>query len=138
MRTARVGLQVSFVLLASGCATDPAFGGPLPVRNGHPAQLLVMHMPAASAAVLPAGEHEERLSAAYTSLFLSGAANGNSFVMDGEYLRLRPALRVGLGSGLEAGIAVPFAHVSGGFLDAFVIGYHRTFGFPDQNRDTVA
>lgn len=118
-----------------GCASQPEHHGPLPVRNQHPAQLTVLHMPPAATAVLPRGEVAARADLAYTSLFLGGAAAGNSFRMDGEYLRAATTLRLGLGSQTELSLELPVAHTSGGFLDSFVIGYHDWFGLPDQNRD---
>ncbi|MCA8964615.1 MAG: DUF3187 family protein [Planctomycetes bacterium] len=121
---------------AAGCTTPTAFAGPLPVRNQHPAQLLVQSMPPRRAAVQEAGAVAARGEAAYTNLFLFGNHNGDQFVMDGEYLRAALAADVGLGGGFEFGIEVPVAHTSGGFLDDFVIGYHDLFGFPDQARST--
>jgi hypothetical protein len=127
----------SFALLtlaaANGCAA-PVHGGPLPVRNQHPAQLTVLHLDPAAPTVLAAGAVRTRFDAAYTSLFLIGADPGRAFVMDGEYLRTATRLQVGLGSDLELGAELPFAHTSGGFLDSFIIDYHDLFGFPDQNR----
>jgi hypothetical protein len=123
----------------AGCATHPERHGPLPVRNQHPAQLTVMHLPPASTEVLPAGNMAARADAAYSSLFLSGSAAGgaNSFRMDGEYLRAATQLRVGLGGGAELAVELPVAHASGGFLDSFLIDYHKLFGFPDQGRSQV-
>jgi len=109
----------------------------MPVRNQHPAQLTVLHMQPARAAVLGAGAVEARLDAAYTSLWLSGQGTGRSWLMDGEYLRAGPSARIGLGRGLQLGIELPFAHTSGGFLDDFVIDYHDSFGLPDQGRDVA-
>jgi Protein of unknown function (DUF3187) len=122
---------------AAACTTNPAAGGPLPVRNQHPAQLTVLHQAPASARVLAAGRAAARVDAAYTSLFLRGSRGGDSFTMDGEYLRVANRLRAGLGAGLELGLELPVAHASGGFLDSFLIDYHEWFGFPDQNRSTT-
>lgn len=121
-------------VLAGGCVQQAAFGGPMPVRNQHPAQLLVQHLPATSAAVLRAGELQARADAAYSSLFLNGSGGGNALTLDGEYLRLAAAARIGLGGKLELGVELPVAHTSGGFLDHFVIGWHDFWGFPDQDR----
>jgi hypothetical protein len=104
------------------------------VRNQHPAQQTVLHMAPASPEVLAAGRVAVRSDAAYSSLFLIGQSIARSFVMDGEYLRVTQRLRVGLGQNLEAELQLPFAHTSGGFLDAFIIDYHDWFGFPDQAR----
>lgn len=124
--------------VVAACVATPALQGPLPVRNQHPAQLTVQHMDPASAHVLPAGSAAARLDSAYTSLFLSGTDGSNQFRMDGEYLRVAPRMRVGLGANFEFGLELPVAHTSGGWIDSFVIGYHDTLGLPDQNRQTVA
>ena len=73
--------------LAAACAAPEDFGGPLPLRNQHPAQLLVQHLPPRSAAVLGADTISLRTDAAYTSLFLFGSNAAGSYTMDGEYLR---------------------------------------------------
>lgn len=118
-----------------GCVAAPGLGGPLPVRNQHPAQLTVMHMDPASAAVLAPGDVAVRSDFAYTSLFLVSGTPATSWVMDGEILRADTRLGVGLGAGLEFGTQVAMLHTTGGFLDDFVIGYHDLFGLPDQDRD---
>lgn len=120
----------------AGCTAAPAYDGPLPVRNQHPAQLLVQHLPPAATAVLPAGDFAVRADAAYSSLFLAGTTPTASFQMDGEYLRVAATLRLGLGGGFEGGVELPFAHTSGGFLDSFLIDYHDLFDLPDQRRST--
>lgn len=134
MREPASGLPFVALVVLGGCATSPRLDGPLPVRNQHPAQLLVLHMPPAAAAVLPAGETTLRADAAYSSLFLTGGSGGRTYLMDGEYLRVGTRLRVGLGKDLEADVEVPFAHTAGGFLDGFLVGYHDLLGMPDQNR----
>lgn len=122
----------------AGCVTNPKFGGPLPVRNQHPAQLTVMHLDPADATVLPAGQTAWRADLAYTSLFLNGSNAQGSWYMDGEVLRAALDARVGLGNGLQLGLQLPAAHTSGGFLDDFIIDYHDALGLPDQDRsDTV-
>lgn len=132
----RSGGGVLVVLLAA-CVAQPELRGPLPVRNQHPAQLTVLHLPPAPAAVLPRGAVSTRLDAAYTSLWLVGSDTaGRRYEMDGEYLRTALSLRAGLGRGFEFGVEVPVGHTSGGFLDSFVIDYHDALGLPDQNRDS--
>jgi hypothetical protein len=111
----------------------------MPVRNQHPAQLTVLHLPPAAVTVLPPGTAAARVDAAYSSLWLNGSGSGGrSWSMDGEYLRTALGARIGLGADLELGVELPFAHTSGGFLDSFIIGYHDTFGFSDQNRSITA
>jgi hypothetical protein len=132
--------QIAGALLgafAAGCVPATHWAGPLPVRNQHPAQLTVAHLPPGRAAVLGAGTADLRVDAAYSSLFLAGQRGSRRWRMDGEYLRVGTTARVGLGHDLQFGIEVPFAHTSGGFLDDFVIRYHDWFGFPDQGREAA-
>lgn len=123
--------------LFAACVTEPTLRGPLPVRNNHPAQLLVQHLPPTPATALPAGEVAVRLQASYSSLFLTGSGNGNTFQMDGEYLRTALTARIGLFADTEVGCELPFGHTSGGFLDSFLIDYHKALGLPDQDRDVL-
>lgn len=123
--------------LLAGCAVARPPGGPLPVRSQHPAQLTVLHLEPETAAALPAGTVAMRTDASYTSMFLSGSRGLNSFTMDGEYLRLRQGVRVGLGDGFDLAAELPVAHTTGGFLDEFIIEWHDLFGFPDQDRSSV-
>lgn len=138
MPTRRHAASLAAFALA-GCATKPAPQGPLPVRNQHPAQQLVMQMPPASPRTQGAGRASVRADAAYSSLWLVGSdpGSGKRWVMDGEYLRSAATVRYGLGGGVEAAIELPFAHTGGGFLDDFLIDYHDFFGFPDQDRDVA-
>jgi hypothetical protein len=107
------------------------------VRNQHPAQLTVLHLDPESAAALPTGMVAMRADASYSSLFLNGSKGGNSYTMDGEYLRARLGARMGLGSGFDLGADLPVAYTTGGFLDAFVIKWHDLWNFPDQGRSDV-
>src|SRR5688500_4126943 len=132
MQGVRIGGTAAILVLLGGCVDAPRFHGPLPVRNQHPAQLTVLHLPPASTNTLAADAWAARADIAYSSLFLSGSAPGagprKSFRMDGEYLRISPQLRTGLGGGVEVSFEVPFAHTTGGFLDDFLIDYHDAFG----------
>lgn len=128
----------SLALAFAACAGPGAHGGPLAVRNQHPAQLQVMQMLPAGASTLPAGAVAGRVGTTWTSLFLGGDNGaGNSFLMDGEILEVRPEARVGLPGDLQLGIEVPFAHTSGGVMDSFLIDWHDFWGMPDQDRDAA-
>ena len=99
--------SIGFLLFsAAGCVSEPAFAGPLPVRNQHPAQLTVLHLPPATTRVQPAGELQVRTDAAYSSLWLLGqsATTNGTWRMDGEILRVATSLRAGLGSGLDSSV----------------------------------
>ncbi|HEU4419076.1 MAG TPA: DUF3187 family protein [Planctomycetota bacterium] len=124
---------------SSGCVARPRLDGPLPVRNQHPAQLTVFHMAPAAATTRPAGTVSGRLDFAYSNMFLSGSdADGDSWIMDGEYLRVGTTLGLGLGAGFDLQAEVPVAHTTGGFLDSAVIDYHDAFGLPGQSRKMTA
>ena len=132
---------LSILLPASGfagCVATPKLGGPLPVRNQHPAQLTVMHLDPADTTVLAQGRTSWRTDLAYTSLWLYGSNAQGSWFMDGEVLRAALDARVGLGHGLQLGMQLAGAHSSGGFLDDFLEGYHDSLGLPDQDRQTRA
>jgi len=128
------GALVLVGCLLSACATQPQRRGPLPVRNQHPAQLTVLHQDSRPADTLPAGIVTGRATAAYSSLFLSGANTTNAFLMDGEILRASLQTRIGLGGGFELAAELPVVYTTGGFLDDFLIDYHDLFGLPDQGR----
>lgn len=125
------------MLTVAGCVARPKLGGPLPVRNNHPAQLTVMHFDPADASVLAEGQTAWRTSLAYTSLFLFGDdVAGSRWFMDGELMRGALDAKVGLGNGVQLGVQVAGALTSGGFLDNFVVDYHDALGLPDQDRST--
>ena len=135
MQQVRLAGGLTSTLLLTACVAEPRFQGPIPVRNQHPAQLTVLHLPTAGTTSLPMGRLMVRGDAAYSNLFLIGSTtSGTRWEMDGEYLRTAAGVRAGLGHGLELGIELPFAHTSGGFLDSFVMDYHDAFGLPDQGR----
>lgn len=93
-----------------------------------------MHLDPASAEPLAQGGVRVRADAVYTSMFLGGNGNGNSFEMDGELMRTGIKAHVGLGYGLEFRAELPFLHTTSGVLDSFMIKFHELVGAPDQGR----
>lgn len=122
-------------LLLGGCVTPKQFGGPIPFRNQHPAQLTALRMDPQSARPLPAGDTRLRADFAHSNVFLQGTNGGNSWFMDGEILRSGLKARHGLGHGLEVWGELAMATTGPGFLDGFIEDWHDTFNLPDQNRD---
>jgi len=122
-------------ILLGGCVTPKQFGGPVPFRNQHPAQLTALRMDPQSARPLPKGNTRLRVDLAYSSIFLEGTGSGNSWFMDGEILRSGLKVRHGLGHGLEVWGELAMALTGPGFLDDFVENWHDAFGLPNQNRD---
>ena len=125
------------VVGATGCVATPPDQGPLPVRNQHPAQLTVQHLDPVSAVTVPPGELRLRTGMAYTSMFLSESNFGDSYVMDGELLRTAVTATVGLSECLDLQVELPTLYASGGFLDGFLIDYHKALDLPDQGRSNV-
>ena len=125
------------VVSAAGCVATPPDQGPLPVRNQHPAQLTVLHLDPVAAVTVPEGELRLRAGLAYTSMFLSESNFGDSYVMDGELLRTGVTATVGLTDSVDLQVELPTVYASGGFLDGFLIDYHKALGLPDQGRSEV-
>ncbi len=124
--------------ILGSCVTPRQFGGPIPFRNQHPAQLSVLRMDPQAARPLPEGDTRLRLDLAYTSVFLEGGdglANGDSWFMDGEILRAGLKARHGLGHGFEVFGELAMALTGPGFLDGFIEDWHDFFNLPNQGRD---
>jgi Protein of unknown function (DUF3187) len=132
----RIGSLVVIALLGS-CVTPQGFGGPMAVRNQHPAQLVVLRMEPASAQTLPAGATRAELSMSYSSLFLRGVGATDTFVMDGELLRTAIGAKYGLSDSLQVDLTVPTVHTSSGFLDRTIEDWHDVIGTPDSGRRKV-
>jgi len=132
-----------FVILClsrPGLALDlyPDFG-PLETRTQNPLTLLFLSPVPENASVLDRGH--SRFSVAFTlSNLIERSEPGGAKVgvdLDMEIYRTSLRFAYGVLPDLEAGLEVPFLSFSGGFLDAFLQGYHNTFGFPNEGRDFV-
>ncbi len=131
------------VTLLSACigprSADPApiVRGPLATRVQHPFALTLLSMRPRRAAVQPEGSWGKALDLAYSSIHEVKAKGLNAVHFDGETARSSLRLRHGLGDGwdLESEVSVLFG--TGGFLDAFIEGFHQLFGFPDAGRRLV-
>jgi hypothetical protein len=58
-------------------------------------------------------------------------------VLDGESYRWTLAARYGFGERFEAGIELPYILYGGGFLDSFIVDWHRFFQLPQGGRDSA-
>ncbi len=115
----------------------PSFG-PLTAYNHNPILLTNLQLQPERAVALAPGEFQTMISSGYSNLFERGTNGGNVLDLDMELLRLAFDLRYGWRDGFEFGVEIPFLRFDGGFLDAFVDSYHRTFGFPRGGRERVA
>lgn len=55
--------------------------------------------------------------------------------LDGETYRASLAARYGVSPNWEAGVEIPYLSHGGGFLDSFIIDWHKTFGLPQGGRN---
>ena len=128
-----LALLVAGTATLAGCVTPEKHGGPIPIRNQHPAQLVALRLDPISPRTTPRGTTQFDLKLAYSSLFLRGDDQmGNTFVMDGEILRAGLKTRYGVTDTFEVEVEIPTAHTTSGFLDSFVEGWHDTFGLPSS------
>ncbi len=132
---AATGMAVAMLL--GGCASAPPGDGPLPVRNQHPAQLTVQHLDPVAARTLPMGGVRLQPTMGYSSLFLLKGTAATNFRMDAELLRAGLRLDYGMTGDLMLSVEPAAMHTTGGFLDGFLIDYHRLFSMPDQDRSDI-
>ena len=132
--------------LFGGCALLPELSaeeagrvrGPLGTRMPQPILLTFPHLGLRRAVVLPAGEMAAGSTLAYSSIYESGARNGDVVRMDGELAQASLRARRGLGKGFELEAQGGLLHAGGGTLDAAIIRWHDFFGFPNAGRKDVA
>lgn len=87
------------------------------------------------ASLLPTGKADVRLILDQASNYASDSNPRESILLDGESTRITLDGRYGIARGIEFGVEIPSVILGGGFLDSFIEGYHRTFGFPQGGRD---
>lgn len=115
----------------------PAFG-PLPVRSQNPLYLLYIAQPLESTQTTTARHFQTSLETTFTNLFERHLrTTGLSVDMDMESSRTAIIQKYGLFKNHELTLEIPFFSTSGGFMDAFVQGYHNTFGLPNSGREFV-
>jgi len=90
-----------------------------------------------SAIVTKAGHFSISFTQDVASEFTVDRTRNGQITLDGESYRWTLAARYGIGERFETGIDIPYVLYGGGFLDGFIDGWHRTFGFPRGGRDEV-
>ena len=99
----------------------------------------IFGLPAQSdAALTPAGRVTATLSQDIASSYTLNKTAREQIVLDGESYRWTLAASYGFGRRFEAGMEIPYLLDGGGFLDNFIIEWHKTFGLPQGGRDTAA
>lgn len=90
-----------------------------------------------SASVTPAGRFTVNLSQDLASNYTSTATSREQIHLDGESYRWTLASRYGIGERFEVGLEIPYIMYGGGFLDSFIIDWHKTFSLPQGGRDSA-
>ncbi|MGC4119898.1 MAG: DUF3187 family protein [Myxococcales bacterium] len=123
------------LLSSAGCAHTIEVA-PLAIRDESPV-VRTFGLPVnAGADVVSQGETTLDFRTTYSSDYaLSADSLPDKVLFDGETARLSLHGRVGLGSGVELGLEIPWLAHSGGVLDRFILGYHQLFGFDQGSRD---
>jgi hypothetical protein len=125
------------------CCTAPAVAADIeitPFRTVNQSPLVqIFGFPAESTSVITdAGHFSVNLSQDVASNFSDSTNSREHIHLDGESYRWTLAARYGFGERFEAGIDIPYILYGGGFLDGFIEGWHKSFGFPNGGRDTVS
>lgn len=130
-----------FILLCSAdlfaSALYPSFG-PISLREQNPVYMQNLGLTPAKAEVLPFGSVELRADSAYSNLYEYEMNAANRLDLDMEVWRTDFWLTAGVRDDMEVGMDIPVYHMSGGFLDSFISGFHNLFGFPNGGRESVA
>ncbi|OGQ08873.1 MAG: hypothetical protein A3G32_09795 [Deltaproteobacteria bacterium RIFCSPLOWO2_12_FULL_40_28] len=112
--------------------------GPFQARNQNPLFLTMINQPLDRVTSLEKGKYQFSVDTTFSNLFERNlVTSGVGIDLDMELVRSALQFSYGINNHLEAGIEIPFLNFSGGFLDAFVGGYHDALGLPDGGRSTV-
>ncbi|MBI1823754.1 MAG: DUF3187 family protein [Nitrospirae bacterium] len=106
---------------------DTPYGGPFPVRNYNPVQLLFLSLPPEMATTLSKGSSKVTLDLAESSVILTESTQHVDAVMKFETFRYALNLKHGLTDRLEVGVEIPFYYRDGGFLDPFIKSVENSF-----------
>lgn len=127
----RNALRLIIVLVfVISCRSAFAFEGPLKVNNQFPPFLIVDSPRLESAST--GTSFTAGLS--YSSVYMVRSSASWKADLDMEVADLSFGYRKNIPGLFELGIEVPFLSFSSGFMDDFLEGYHRAFGFSDYGR----
>jgi len=126
---------ILFCLAASASAADMEI---TPFRTVNQSPLVqVFGLPAETdATITPSGHPSFSLTQDVASNFTFSTAR-EQITLDGESYRWTLAARYGFGGRFEAGVELPYILYGGGFLDSFVVDWHRFFQLPQGGRDSA-
>jgi hypothetical protein len=129
-------------LIALFCLSSPCLAADMeitPFRTVNQSPLVqIFGLPAeSSAGITPAGRFRFSLTQDVASEYAVSESSNERITLDGESYRWTLATRYGIGDRFEAGVDIPYVLYGGGFLDSFIIDWHKTFGLPQGGRDSA-
>lgn len=90
-----------------------------------------------SAQLVPHHHWQISLTQDIASLYSSDTTSTEQILLDGELYRWSLLGRYGIGSRFEIGFELPYIQQTPGFLDSFIIDWHRLWGLPQGGRDAA-
>ncbi len=90
-----------------------------------------------SASLVSSGNWKISLSQDIASIYSSHSNAVEEILLDGELYRWNLRGQYGLTDKLEIGIEIPILIQGGGFLDGFIVDWHKLWGLPQGGRDTA-
>ncbi|MHB8058452.1 MAG: DUF3187 family protein [Desulfuromonadaceae bacterium] len=88
--------------------------------------------------IIPSGKLHIALNQDLSSNYTTTTNQNEQITLDGETWRVAFAARYGFAPGWDAGVEIPYLVQGGGFLDSFIIDWHKVFGLPQGGRDGTA
>lgn len=107
---------------------------PLANQNQFPLALLFLSLEPTGTQVLPRGESVFTFDFSYSNTITIRDSPVENLVLDLESLGSVFRWEIGLGRGLQTGVAVPLYALQGGFLDGFISRFHEAFDLPNSVR----
>lgn len=109
--------------------------GFLAYQTHHPLYLQMVNVPPMRVAPLARRGFALHVVTSYSNIFEQFTTARHDVLLDMEMLRQTVGAAWGLGHGMTAELSLPLVHTGGGFLDAFLEGFHRAFGLPNAGRE---
>ncbi len=130
-------LSLLLLLTVAGAEAEPLEITPFRTINNNPLAQ-IYGLPAETSAVLTdSGRWHFNLTQDIASIYSTSDSSSEHILLDGELYRWNLSARYGVSDNLELGLELPFIVQGGGFLDSFIIDWHKTFGLPQGGRDTA-
>jgi len=132
-------LFISFLCSVGVAAANAADMEITPFRSVNQSPLVQIYgLPSDSSAKLsPSGKLTVSIVQDVASDYTVSTSARERIVLDGESYRWTVAARYGFGDRYEAGIELPYILYGGGFLDSFIVEWHKAFSLPQGGRDSA-